>query len=45
MATPVSGIKASPHSPPRETADRRLRLEDILKLMVMEGMVPAADAD
>jgi general secretion pathway protein E len=44
MATPVSGIK--PATPPaRESADRRLRLEDILKLMVMDGLVSAAEAE
>jgi general secretion pathway protein E len=37
----------SAHAPAHETAtaDRRLRLEDILKLMVMDGLVSAADAE
>ncbi len=43
MATPVPSIK--PAVPPPQGTDRRLRLEDILKLMVMEGLVPAADAE
>ena len=42
MATPASGIKPAPV---RDSADRRLRLEDILKLMVSDGLVPAAEAD
>jgi hypothetical protein len=31
--------------PPERPADRRLRLDDILKLMVADGLVPAADAE
>jgi general secretion pathway protein E len=31
--------------PPDRPADRRLRLDDILKLMVADGLVPAADAE
>ncbi|MEP7182758.1 MAG: GspE/PulE family protein [Betaproteobacteria bacterium] len=43
MATPVS---AAPHAPPApRPQDRRLRLDDILKLMVAEGLVGAADAE
>ena len=38
MATPV--IKA-----PEKPADRRLRLEDILKLMVADGLVSSSDAE
>ena len=30
---------------PNRPPDRRLRLEDILKLMVADGLVPAADAE
>src|SRR5258706_10322437 len=36
---------ASASSPAPQATDRRLRLEDILKLMVADGLVPAADAD
>ena len=43
MATPASGVKPTPAS--RDSADRRIRLEDILKLMVVDGLVSAADAD
>ncbi len=55
MATPISGVKAppSPGSPPGgKTAgaaakgqDRRLRLDDILKLMLADGLVPAPEAE
>jgi general secretion pathway protein E len=52
MATPVSGLKKPPAAAaePSPSAgskpqDRRLRLEDILKLMVSDGLVPAADAE
>ena len=44
MASPISGVKSPPPGASRE-GDRRLRLEDILKLMVVEGLVPAAEAD
>jgi general secretion pathway protein E len=43
MATPASGIK--PASPAQRDGDRRLRLEDILKLMVADGLLSAGDAD
>ena len=43
MATPASGVKPTPAS--RDSVDRRIRLEDILKLMVVDGLVSAADAD
>ena len=53
MATPLPGNKipgtgiATPVStaPPPKQPDRRLRLEDILKLMVADGLVPAADTE
>jgi len=40
-ATRVAAAPARPARPP----DRRLRLEDILKLMVADGLVSAADAE
>jgi general secretion pathway protein E len=44
MATPVSGIKPAPTT--RSAAnDRRLRLDDILKLMLADGLISAAEAD
>src|SRR5512134_1451603 len=43
MAAPAPGIKAAQVAP-RE-GDRRLRLEDILKLMVSDGLATAADAE
>ena len=52
MATPISGIKAPPPggavpSAPKaaKAPDRRLRLDDVLKLMVADGLVSALDAD
>ncbi|TMH62663.1 MAG: type II/IV secretion system protein, partial [Betaproteobacteria bacterium] len=49
MATPVTGEIAPPSAPaasPRAaTSDRRLRLDDILKLMVADGLIARADAD
>jgi general secretion pathway protein E len=47
MARPAAGLKPASSVPPRDAAggDRRLRLEDILKLLVMDGLVPAAEAD
>ena len=47
-ATPAAGTEpggARPNRPPDRPADRRLRLEDILKLMVADGLIPAADAE
>jgi general secretion pathway protein E len=52
MATPRAGIKAPPPSgatPPSTPGirpqDRRLRLDDILKLMQADGLIRSADAD
>jgi hypothetical protein len=52
MASPTPVSPASAPAAPAEQAprgakatDRRLRLEDILKLMVADGLVTAADAD
>ena len=52
MATHRTGIKAPPPpgaTPPATSGarpqDRRLRLDDILKLMLADGLVPAADAE
>ena len=52
MATPHSGTKpappaggARPAAAKTGLADRRLRLDDILKLMVADGLVPANDAE
>jgi general secretion pathway protein E len=45
MSSPVP-VKSAPGAPrDAANADRRLRLEDILKLMVMDGLVAVADAD
>src|SRR5437762_809680 len=48
-ATPPAAREAAPSpsasSPAPHAQDRRLRLEDILKLMVVDGLVSAADAD
>ena len=48
-ANPINTPAAPPGAPAAKhaarTADRRLRLDDILKLMVAEGLVAAADAD
>jgi general secretion pathway protein E len=45
MSSPVP-VKSAPGGPrDAANADRRLRLEDILKLMVMDGLVAVADAD
>ena len=48
MAAPIPAARdaapsASASAP--QAGDRRLRLEDILKLMVADGIVPAATAD
>ncbi len=48
MATPASSPKlasGAPSAPAPHALDRRLRLEDILKLMVADGLVGAAEAD
>ena len=50
MATPASSIPSAPAgdappAKPQKQADRRLRLDDILKLMVADGLLSAADAD
>ena len=52
MATPLTGIKKSPPaggmpplSPGTTPQDRRLHLDDILKLMLADGLVPAPDAE
>ncbi len=47
MSSPTASGVRGPASAPREAAagDRRLRLDDILKLAVADGLVAAADAD
>ena len=47
MATPVTGAIPSPSAQTARAAppDRRLRLDDILKLMVADGLIARADAD
>jgi general secretion pathway protein E len=50
MATPLPGSNSPPVGAAAATRlpkqpDRRLRLEDILKLMVADGLVPAADTE
>jgi general secretion pathway protein E len=47
MATPVTGAKSpTPASrDPAASGDRRLRIEDILKLMVADGLISAAEAE
>ncbi len=46
MATPVSTAKsASGSRDPSTDGDRRLRIEDILKLAVIDGHISAAEAD
>jgi general secretion pathway protein E len=48
MAIPASSPKlasGAPSAPAPHSQDRRLRLEDILKLMVADGVVAAAEAD
>ncbi len=44
VATPPAAGEGGPHRHAR-TTDRRLRVEDILKLMVADALVTAADAD
>jgi general secretion pathway protein E len=47
MATPVTGAIPPPSaaSPRAATSDRRLRLDDVLKLMVADSLIAGADAD
>jgi general secretion pathway protein E len=42
---PAAATPDGPAARPTRTPDRRLRVEDILKLMVADGLVTAADAD
>ena len=44
-APPAVATPDGPAARPTRTPDRRLRVEDILKLMVADGLVTAADAD
>ncbi len=45
MATSATGTKTASGARDSASKDRRLRLDDILKLMVADGLVPAAEAD
>ena len=46
MATPITRLTSAASLPrARAGGDRRLRLDDILKLMVADGLVGAADAE
>ncbi len=47
MATPIPAAPAAAGPKPKAqiAQDRRLRLEDVLKLMVADGLVPANEAD
>jgi len=45
MATPMTGPRPGTLRVPAAGEDRRLRLDDILKLMVADGLVPRADAE
>ena len=45
MASPATGIRSTTSRDPSTGGDRRLRLDDILKLMVADGLVPGADAE
>ncbi|MCC6195528.1 MAG: Flp pilus assembly complex ATPase component TadA [Burkholderiales bacterium] len=46
MASTTSGVKtAHPAPKPGQPPDKRLRLDDILKLMAADGLVPAAQAE
>jgi general secretion pathway protein E len=45
MASPLPGTRPPASRDPAASGDRRLRLDDILKLMVADGLVPRADAD
>jgi hypothetical protein len=42
MATPLTGTRPAASRDPSASGDRRLRLDDILKLMVADGLVPRA---
>jgi general secretion pathway protein E len=44
MATPASAVNPPATGAP-STPDRRLRLDDILKLMVADGLMPAAEGE
>ena len=45
MATPLTGTRPPASRDPNASGDRRLRLDDILKLMVADGLVPRQDAE
>jgi general secretion pathway protein E len=45
MATPMTGSRPGAFRHPASGDDRRLRLDDILKLMAADGLVPRADAE
>ncbi len=45
MATPMTGPRPGAARDPSAGEDRRLRLDDVLKLMVADGLVARADAD
>jgi general secretion pathway protein E len=45
MATPITSLKAMPATLGNKAPDRRLHLDDILKLMVADGLVGAPDAE
>ena len=45
MATPLTGARPAASRDPSASGDRRLRLDDILKLMVADGLVGRAEAD
>ena len=45
MATPLTGTRPAASRDSAAGGDRRLRLDDILKLMVAEGLVGRAEAD
>jgi general secretion pathway protein E len=45
MATPMTGSRPGAFRDPASGDDRRLRLDDILKLMAADGLVPRAEAE
>ena len=45
MSTPTTGSRTGTFRDPAGGEDRRLRLDDILKLMAAEGLVPRAEAE